>query len=230
MEYNKMKEMNQTRDLGLVRFFNKVYGLMILALLISAGVAYLVANNFYSVLFSVGTDVQAVFWVLLIGELVLVWSITANIHKYSFQTLLILFILYSVVNGMTLSFIFIIYTGKQLLTAFVATAIPFGLLSAYGRVTKHDLSPLGKFLFIGVFGIFAVMIVNMFVHNEMVSLVAAFVGVVLFAALTAYDNNKLKQMYYAGYTDDRVALSGALSLYLDFINLFLFILRLTSRD
>jgi uncharacterized protein len=131
---------------------------------------------------------------------------------------------------MTLSFIFVTYTGTQLLTAFVATAIPFGFLSAYGRITKHDLTPMGKFLFIGIIGLFVVALMNIFFQSEMMSLVAAFVGVVLFAALTAYDNNKLKQMYYVGYSDDRVALSGALSLYLDFINLFLFVLRLTSRD
>lgn len=230
MEYHKMSELNQTKDLGLVRFFNKVYGLMIGALLISAVVAYLVANNFYTILFSVGSNVQAIFWLLLIGELVLVWMISANIHKYSYQKLLGLFVLYSVVNGMTLSFIFVVWTNTQLLTAFVATAIPFGFLSAYGRITKHDLTPLGKFLFIGIIGLFVVALMNIFFQSSMMSLVAAFVGVVLFAALTAYDNNKLKQMYYAGYSDDRVALSGALSLYLDFINLFLFVLRLTSRD
>lgn len=230
MDYNKISELNQTKDIGLVRFFNKVYGLMILALLVSAGVAYLVGNTFYSVLPSNGSNVQAVLWLLLIGELILVYKISANIQKYSYQTLLGLFILYSIVNGMTLSFIFIAYTNMQLFTAFVATAIPFGLLSLYGRVTKHDLSAFGKFLYMGVIGIVTLAVMNIFMKSEMVSLVTAFVGVVLFAAMTAYDNNKLKQLYYAGYSDNRVALSGALSLYLDFINLFLFILRLTSRE
>ena len=211
-----------------------VYYWMAGALAITGLTAMLVANNpaLLNFLFSSPTLV----WGLLIGEIVLVLILSAAINRWSFSTATLLFILYSVVNGVTLSSIFVVYTQGSIASTFFITAGMFGGLALYGSVTKKDLSGMGRFLFMTLIGLIIASIVNIFMHSEMLYWITTFVGVLVFAGLTAWDAQKIQQM--ALMADDvnestqKMALLGALTLYLDFINLFLYLLRIfgNSRD
>lgn len=191
----------------------------------------LVANNpaLLNFLFSSPTLV----WGLLIGEIVLVLILSAAINRLSFSTATLLFILYSVVNGVTLSSIFVVYTQGSIASTFFITAGMFGGLALYGSVTKKDLSGMGRFLFMTLIGLIIASIVNIFMHSEMLYWITTFVGVLVFAGLTAWDAQKIQQM--ALMADDvnestqKMALLGALTLYLDFINLFLYLLRIFGK-
>ena len=191
----------------------------------------LVANNpaLLNFLFSSPTLV----WGLLIGEIVLVLILSAAINRLSFATATLLFILYSVINGVTLSSIFVVYTQGSIASTFFITAGMFGGLALYGSVTKKDLSGMGRFLFMTLIGLIIASIVNIFMHSEMLYWITTFVGVLVFAGLTAWDAQKIQQM--ALMADDvnestqKMALLGALTLYLDFINLFLYLLRIFGK-
>lgn len=191
----------------------------------------LVANNpaLLNFLFSSPTLV----WGLLIGEIVLVLILSAAINRLSFSTATLLFILYSVINGVTLSSIFVVYTQGSIASTFFITAGMFGGLALYGSVTKKDLSGMGRFLFMTLIGLIIASIVNIFMHSEMLYWITTFVGVLVFAGLTAWDAQKIQQM--ALMADDvnestqKMALLGALTLYLDFINLFLYLLRIFGK-
>lgn len=191
----------------------------------------LVANNpaLLNFLFSSPTLV----WGLLIGEIVLVLILSAAINRLSFSTATLLFILYSVINGVTLSSIFVVYTQGSIASTFFITAGMFGGLALYGSVTKKDLSGMGRFLFMTLIGLIIASIVNIFMHSEMLYWITTFVGVLVFTGLTAWDAQKIQQM--ALMADDvnestqKMALLGALTLYLDFINLFLYLLRIFGK-
>ena len=208
-----------------------VYYWMAGALAITGLTAMLVANNpaLLNFLFSSPTLV----WGLLIGEIVLVLILSAAINRLSFSTATLLFILYSVVNGVTLSSIFVVYTQGSIASTFFITAGMFGGLALYGSVTKKDLSGMGRFLFMTLIGLIIASIVNIFMHSEMLYWITTFVGVLVFAGLTAWDSQKIQQM--ALMADDvnestqKMALLGALTLYLDFINLFLYLLRIFGK-
>lgn len=208
-----------------------VYYWMAGALAITGLTAMLVANNpaLLNFLFSSPTLV----WGLLIGEIVLVLILSAAINRLSFSTATLLFILYSVVNGLTLSSIFVVYTQGSIASTFFITAGMFGGLALYGSVTKKDLSGMGRFLFMTLIGLIIASIVNIFMHSEMLYWITTFVGVLVFAGLTAWDAQKIQQM--ALMADDvnestqKMALLGALTLYLDFINLFLYLLRIFGK-
>lgn len=208
-----------------------VYYWMAGALAITGLTALLVANNpaLLNFLFSSPTLV----WGLLIGEIVLVLILSAAINRLSFSTATLLFILYSVVNGVTLSSIFVVYTQGSIASTFFITAGMFGGLALYGSVTKKDLSGMGRFLFMTLIGLIIASIVNIFMHSEMLYWITTFVGVLVFAGLTAWDAQKIQQM--ALMADDvnestqKMALLGALTLYLDFINLFLYLLRIFGK-
>ena len=208
-----------------------VYYWMAGALAITGLTAMLVANNpaLLNFLFSSPTLV----WGLLIGEIVLVLILSAAINRLSFSTATLLFILYSVVNGVTLSSIFVVYTQGSIASTFFITAGMFGGLALYGSVTKKDLSGMGRFLFMTLIGLIIASIVNIFMHSEMLYWITTFVGVLVFAGLTAWDAQKIQQM--ALMADDvnestqKMALLGALTLYLDFINLFLYLLRIFGK-
>ena len=208
-----------------------VYYWMAGALAITGLTAMLVANNpaLLNFLFSSPTLV----WGLLIGEIVLVLILSAAINRLSFSTATLLFILYSVVNGVTLSIIFVVYTQGSIASTFFITAGMFGGLALYGSVTKKDLSGMGRFLFMTLIGLIIASIVNIFMHSEMLYWITTFVGVLVFAGLTAWDAQKIQQM--ALMADDvnestqKMALLGALTLYLDFINLFLYLLRIFGK-
>lgn len=208
-----------------------VYYWMAGALAITGLTAMLVANNpaLLNFIFSSPTLV----WGLLIGEIVLVLILSAAINRLSFSTATLLFILYSVVNGVTLSSIFVVYTQGSIASTFFITAGMFGGLALYGSVTKKDLSGMGRFLFMTLIGLIIASIVNIFMHSEMLYWITTFVGVLVFAGLTAWDAQKIQQM--ALMADDvnestqKMALLGALTLYLDFVNLFLYLLRIFGK-
>lgn len=185
---------------------------------------------------------QAIFgspliWVLLIAELGMVFYLSARVSRMSPGAATGLFLVYSGLNGVTLAPIFLVYTGSSIASAFAVSAGMFVAMSVYGMVTKRDLTSLGSFLFMGLIGLLLAMLVNVFLKNTMMDLIISCVGVLIFTGLTAYDTQKLKDMGDYAPMDDAAALRrgsimGALTLYLDFINLFLMMLRLfgSSRD
>ncbi len=172
---------------------------------------------------------------LVIAQLGLVFALSAAIQRMSAFTATALFVLYSALTGLTLSSIFIVYPIGNIVNAFVVTAGTFLVMSIYGWVTKRDLTAMGSFLFMGVVGIFIAMVVNYFLQSAMLDFVISAVGVLVFTGLTAYDTQKIKEFGAAAPLSDGTAVRrgvilGALTLYLDFINLFLFMLRFMSGN
>lgn len=217
---------------GLNAFLSKVFMWMFIGLLTTAATAYFVANS--EGLKSLINANPAIYIGLIIVELILVVVISKNVLKYSYQKAVLLFLLYSLINGATLSIIVGMYTDAAISTAFIITAALFGVMALYGTFTKTDLTPFRSFLIIGVVGIIIASVANMFMGSNQMSYFISLAGVVIFAGLTAYDMQKMKH-YYAysvsegGTKEGNIAVSGALTLYLDFINLFIFILRLVGR-
>ena len=167
--------------------------------------------------------------VLALGTFGLVMFISFRIQALQAGTALVLFMIYAALLGLLLSSIFVVYTHTSIARVFFISAASFGALSLYGYTTQRDLSPIGSFLIMGVFGIVLAMFVNMFLHSNAMDLIISVIGVICFAGLTAYDTQRIKEMYDPmedGSIAGRKAVMGALSLYLDFINLFLFMLRL----
>ena len=171
------------------------------------------------------------FWGLLIAEIGLVMYLSARIQRISFTTATLLFIAYSIVNGLTLSILFMVYTMSSIATTFFITAGTFGAMALFGYITQKDLTRIGSLCGMAVIGLIIAMIVNMFLHNSMMDMVISGIGVLVFVGLTAYDSQKIKQMLTGNdieinETTQKIALMGALTLYLDFINLFIYLLRL----
>lgn len=209
----------------------KVYVWMTLALAITGMCAYGVATSPSMVQMLYGSP--ATIWVLLIAELGLVFYTTARIDKLSLSTATTLFIIYSVLNGVTLSSIFMVYTQTAITKVFFITAATFAATALYGYVTKKDLTRFGSLLFMALIGLIVATVVNMFMKSAQLELMLSYVGVILFVGLTAWDSQKIKRALAMqvdmGETAQKVALLGALSLYLDFINLFLYLLRIFGR-
>ena len=211
----------------------KVYLWMTLALAVTGLTSLYVASSpglVQSIFASRGT-----FWLLVIAELALVFILSARIMKMSFSTAGIMFALYSVLNGVTMSFIFIAYTSTSIATAFFVTAGMFAAMSFIGFVTKKDLSSFGSFFTMALIGLIIASVVNIFLNSRVMYWISTYEGVLLFVGLTAYDTQKIKQMLieYGDEVNDstqKLALIGSLSLYLDFINLFLYILRLFGNN
>jgi len=167
--------------------------------------------------------------VLFLATLGLVFAIGWMIDRLSAGTALLMFMLYAGLLGLMLSSIFLVYTGTSITRVFFISAASFGALSLYGYTTQRDLSAMGSFLFMGLIGLIIASLVNMFLQSSMMSFVISCVGVLIFAGLTAWDTQKIKEMYSPmddGTIAGRKAVMGALSLYLDFINIFMFLLRL----
>lgn len=206
----------------------KVYTWMALAMVITGITAYGVASSpaILSMIFSS----QLTFWGLIIAEFALVWGISGIINKISLTTATLMFILYSIINGATLSSIFILYTSQSIASVFFVTATTFGAMSLWGYRTKCNLTSIGKMLFMLLIGIIIATIVNIFIGSSGVQIVISYIGVIVFVGLTAYDSQKIKQMLMTqneiGEDAQKLALIGALSLYLDFVNLFLYLLRI----
>ncbi|MFC6860969.1 Bax inhibitor-1/YccA family protein [Zunongwangia atlantica] len=213
---------------GQTAYINKVFNWMSLALLITGVTAFFAAGSYE--LMNLIFSNKLVFYGLLIGEVLLVGYIGANIQKLSTTTATALFILYSVLNGITLSFILLVFTSASIATTFFVTAGTFGAMSAYGYFTKRDLTSIGNLCFMALIGIIIASIVNIFFFSEILYWVITYAGVLIFVGLTAYDTQKIKRMYRAGMEDSDIghnlALMGAITLYLDFINMFLFLLRI----
>jgi len=217
-------------------FIRSVYNWMAIGLSLTGFVAYYVSNNEFLLRLIFGN--QLVFFGLIIGELVLVFSLAARVNKMQASTATAMFILYASLNGATLAAIFLIYTRSSITSTFFICAATFVACSIYGMTTKRDLTSLGGFMTMGLIGIIIASVVNLFIRNSGMSLVISYVGVVVFVGLTAYDTQKLKTMALSRPADidagtvRKGAIIGALTLYLDFVNLFLMLLRIlgAGRD
>lgn len=228
-EYDKNYGNYGTQENAVVVTMNKVYSWMTLALVATALTALYVSQNqtLVELLFSNSIS----FWVLFLGEVGLVMYISARIARINFATAAALFGAYSILNGIMLSVVFIIYDITTIYAAFFATAGTFAAMSFIGYTTKKDLTGIGGILTMGVIGLIVASLVNYFLHNDMLSSIITYAGIFIFVGLTAYDTQKIKHMlaYNSGIDQRKIGIIGALSLYLDFINLFLYILRLFGR-
>jgi len=210
----------------------RVYVWMALGLMVTAVTAALVSA---SPLFQVLAGQPLIFFVLMIAELGLVIGLSWGINRLSPTTATLLFFLYAALNGLTFSVLFVVYTLGSVTLTFVATAALFGAMSIIGYTTKMDLSRMGSFLFMGLIGLVIAMVVNMFWANSALSWIVTFAGILLFLGLTFYDTQRIKRMTISALqqgSEDvqaRMGILGALALYLDFINLFLFLLGLGGR-
>ena len=214
------------RDVRVTAFLSKVYGWMFLGLLVTAGTAVVVASS--PALIETLILNRGLFWIMVLAQLGLVLYLSVRVEKIAPATAAILFLVYSAMVGVTSSTIFLIYTGASIVSAFVMAAGMFGAMALFGSFTKRSLAGVGQFMFMGLIGIIIASIVNIFWFNDALNFVISVVGVLVFTGLTAWDAQRLKQMAVS-LPDGRVgsyAVVGALSLYLDFINLFFFILRL----
>lgn len=205
-------------------YLSKIYTWMLGGLLTTAVTAYLFTTNGWFTFFA-----GNMIWVLFIAQFGLVLGLSALINKISSFTATSLFFLYSIITGIFFSVILIFYTSVEIYTTFFITGGMFAALSAFGYFTKRDLSGLGRFAFMGLVGLLLAIVVNIFFQSSMLMFIVNVIGVIVFSALTAYDTQKLKEMYYLQFEGNEIAakgaIIGALTLYLDFINLFLFILR-----
>ena len=212
-----------------VALFRSVYLWVAMALTITGLAALFVSSSFdmQALLFS--SPASMIF--LVVAELALVVYLTARIHRLSFTTATMLFILYSVLNGFMLSSVLLVYTAASVASTFFITAGTFGTMCVVGYVTKKDLSTWGNLLMMFVLGLIVATVVNLFLHSSLMEWIISFIGIIVFSGLAAYDSQKIKQLLLTSGSevDDslrKIALLGALSLYLDFINLFLYLLRI----
>lgn len=218
--------------LAFATLMRKVYTWMALALVITGLTAFGVSHspNLIMAIYS-----NSILWGLVIAELALVFSISGMIQRMSLSTATLLFVVYSVLNGVTLSSIFLLYTEALIAKVFFITAGTFGAMAFYGYTTKTDLTSIGKILLMALVGIIIATVVNIFVGSTGLETILSYAGVVVFVGLTAYDSQKIKQMLLQygdmGEQGQKLALLGSLTLYLDFINLFLYLLRIFgNRD
>lgn len=214
------------------QFLRAVYGWMGAGLAMTAITAWLVASS-PALLMAVATS-RMLFWTLTIAELGLVFYLSARVDRLSPVKASLLFVLYSALTGVTISFVLLAYTGQSVASTFFVAAAMFGGLAFYGTVTRRSLQGLGQFLFMGLLGVVVAELVGVFWHSDGFQFVVSFIGVIVFAGLAAYEAQRLKAMALAsssGLTEN-YAIVGALALYLDFINLFLFLLQFmgTRRD
>ncbi len=217
------------RSSAFAALMKNVYLWMTLGLAMTGMTAYWLSGNlgFMQTIF----QSSGLFFGLIIAELALVWILSANIMRMSFPVAGVMFAAYAILNGVTMSFIFLAYTATSIATTFFVTAGTFGAMTIVGYTVKKDLSAVGRFLFMALIGLIIATIVNIFVASSVLSWALTYIGVLIFVGLTAYDTQKIKQMLMM-YGDDvhegtmKLALMGSLTLYLDFINLFLYLLRI----
>lgn len=220
----------QALDTRVSQVMKRVYVKMFLALLVTALTALFVANT-PSIAETLLTS-KSIYWILAIVEIGLVIAISAAINKISSTTATLLFFLFAIVNGFTLSVIFFVYSPGSIAKTFFITAGTFGAMSVYGYLTNRDLTKFGSFLFFALIGLIIASVVNIFAHSDTLGWIISFAGVLIFLGLTAWDTQKIKQMAAVApnETYGKLATIGALSLYLDFINLFLYLLRFFGRS
>jgi len=211
------------------RYMAKVYGWMFLGLLITALFSFLTLAALGSRAMSPAFGVVTI--VCFVVQMVLVFRLSRGLEKLSAPSAMAMFVVFSALNGVWLSYIFFVYAASTVVIAFVMCAVIFGVMSLYGMATKQDLTSIGKLSMVGLIGIIVVSIVNMFIGSSGLNFLICIIGLVIFLGLTAYDAQKIRGMYayVAQQGENAVSVSsiqGALRLYLDFINIFLFILRL----
>lgn len=230
--YQSRAQTGEMIDQGLRAYMLKVYNLMALGLAITGVAAYLsfqfaFANGELTA-FGQAIYVSPLKWVVILAPLALVFFLSFRIHSMTVAAAQTTFAVYAALVGLSLSSIFLIYTGQSVVQTFFVTAASFGALSLYGYTTKRDLSAMGSFLMMGLFGLIIASLVNIFLASSAMQFAISVLGVLIFAGLTAYDTQRIKELYLEA--DDvavagRKAIMGALTLYLDFINLFMFLLQ-----
>lgn len=234
-----MNNFNQHNDLVFAQvkatvnvFLNQVYGWMSVGLILTAFVAWYASESPAMLnLFFTPKGLSGFAWLLIIAQLGLVFVLSGMINRLSGSTATMLFMIYSILTGLTLTPIFIVYTQSSIAVVFFIAASMFAALSLYGYTTKRDLSAMGRFLFMALIGIVVASIANIFIRSQGMQSAISYLGVFVFAGLTAYDTQKLKEFGNQLSQDDssyfrRYVILGALTLYLDFINLFLMLLRI----
>ena len=221
-------------DAGLRAHMNKVYGLMSVGMLLTGGVAWAVGTNDAMVNAIFGTPLR---WVVMFAPLIMVFAFSALINRMSVAAARLFFYTYAAMMGLSLAFIFAVYTQTSIAQTFLVTSVAFAGLSLYGYTTKRDLSAFGTFLMMGLIGLIVASIVNIFLASSALAFAISAIGVLIFAGLTAWDTQAIKNDYIAhaqmGDSDwlGKSAIMGALRLYLDFINMFMFLLQfLGNRD
>lgn len=238
MDYNndfEIKEVARGTDMpvasALPALMRKVYVWMTLALVITGFTAYAVATSPGLLMAIVGN--RFVLLGLIVAELALVVGISGAINRLSLAVATLMFVLYSVINGATLSVVFLAFTMSSITSVFFITAGTFATMALVGYTTKKDLTSMGRMLFMALIGLVIATVVNMFMRSSGLDMILNYVGVLVFVGLTAYDTQKIKeQLMMADNMDEaaqKVALVGALTLYLDFINLFLYLLRILGK-
>lgn len=215
-------------SLAFPALMRKVYVWMTLALVITGMTAYIVSHNENIIMTMMTTP--ALMWGLIIGELALVFVISGMIQRLSLTVGTLLFVIYSALNGLTLAPILMIYTGASVAKVFFITAGTFAAMAFFGYTTKKDLSSIGRLLFMALIGLIIATVVNLFMKSSGLEMVLSYLGVAIFVGLTAWDTQKIKMMLSqcAEPTEEaqKLALLGSLSLYLDFVNLFIYLLRI----
>jgi FtsH-binding integral membrane protein len=237
MDYEEMNYQSFTRDRQLEASYafpalmRKTYLWMSMALVITGLTAYVVATN--AAISSYLFMHSQLIWVLFLAEIGLVIGLSAAIRKISLSTATLMFVAYAALNGITFSSLFYVYTMGSLASTFFITAGTFGAMSLVGFFTKTDLSSMGKILLMALIGLIIASVVNIFVASSGLEMLMTYLGVLIFVGLTAYDTQKIKQMFLmapdASESTQKYAVLGALTLYLDFINLFLYLLRIFGR-
>jgi FtsH-binding integral membrane protein len=225
-------------DQGLRAYMLKVYNYMAIGLAVTGVVALATANAAVDAsgqltAFGAAIYTSPLRWVIMLAPLAAVFFLSFRIDRMSVGAAQATFWGYAAIMGLSLSSIFLVYTGQSIAQVFFVTAAAFGALSLYGYTTKKDLSAMGSFLIMGLFGVIIASIVNIFLASSALQFAISVVGVLVFAGLTAYDTQRIKEMYFAGDAADvmgRKAIMGALTLYLDFINMFIMLLQLFGQN
>jgi FtsH-binding integral membrane protein len=216
-------------DAGLRQYMLSIYNYMTVALVITGLVAFGVSQSPAAMQAIFGTPLK---WVVMLAPLGFVFLFSARIHAMTPSTAQMVFWAFAATMGLSMASIFLVFTGTSIARVFFITAATFGATSLYGYTTRTDLSKFGSFLFMGVIGIVLASLVNIFIGSSALQFAISVIGVLLFTGLTAYDTQRLKELYADSYDRDslsRIAIMGALQLYLDFINLFTFLLQLLGQ-
>jgi FtsH-binding integral membrane protein len=215
-------------DAGLRAHMQRVYGYMAGGLVLTGIVAYAAAaSGFYQTIADTG-----LIWIVVLAPLGFVLALSFGIQRMSAETAMVLFWIYAAIMGLSLGSIFLVFTGTSIARVFFITAATYGAMSLYGYTTRSDLSGFGSFLFMGLIGIVIASLVNIFVGSSALQFAISIIGVIVFVSLTAYDTQRIKQIYLESDTAEiagKKAVLGALALYLDFINLFMMLLQLFGQ-
>lgn len=215
-----------TSNLSEQELFSKVFGWMALALGITTLVSIIAIQT--KLVIPIITN-PIIFYGLLIGELIMVWILSGKIQTMSTQKAKLIFFSYSALNGLTFSAIFLAYTSTSIVSTFAIAAGIFSFMAIYGYQTEQDLTSFGSYALMGLIGVIIASIVNIFLNSSMLYWIITYAGVIIFTGLVAYDTQKIKRIAQNGMSSDKAALLGALSLYLDFINLFIYLLRIFGK-